>query len=201
MAEKLLDGADVVAGFQQMRGEAVTEAVAGCGLRDLGLEDGYVKRTLQHRFVQVVAAQLASDAIAILASRWEDPLPWPRLRGVGRFSGERSGKSDSASACPHVRLVLGLDRAQMFGERSSKLIGQQRQSISPPLALTYERCPAAKSMSFTRRRAHSSRRNPDPYKNFCHQFWQACHIGQDRAPPPSTNQPEASVDGADARAH
>jgi len=51
VAQKLLDGPDVVAGFEQVRGEAVAEAMAAGGLADSSLSHSGVEGSLQHRLV------------------------------------------------------------------------------------------------------------------------------------------------------
>ena len=59
MTEKLLDRADVVATFQQVRREGVVKSVAGGALRNVGAAHGLPHRALKHGFVQVVATELA----------------------------------------------------------------------------------------------------------------------------------------------
>lgn len=76
VAQELLDGADVVARFEQVRSEAVAKGVARCGLRNLGGLACRVKGTLEHGFVQVVPP-VPAPRIAILARCREDPLPGP----------------------------------------------------------------------------------------------------------------------------
>jgi hypothetical protein len=68
VTEEPLDGADVVAGLEQVGGEAVPEAVAGCGFGEARFADGGVRGSLGDCFVQIVAAEFAGDAVAIRAS-------------------------------------------------------------------------------------------------------------------------------------
>ena len=56
MAEELLDGADIVAGDQQMGGEAVPEGVAADLFADTSGARGGVDGFADDRLVQVVAA-------------------------------------------------------------------------------------------------------------------------------------------------
>jgi hypothetical protein len=55
VAQKLLDGSDVRAGLEEMRGEGVTEGVAGDALRLPGADGGGANGALDDGFVQVVA--------------------------------------------------------------------------------------------------------------------------------------------------
>jgi hypothetical protein len=54
--EQLLNGADVLAVFQQVCGERVAEGVGARPFRDPGLADGILHRALEHGLVQVVPA-------------------------------------------------------------------------------------------------------------------------------------------------
>jgi len=67
VAEEFLDGADVVAGFEQVGGEAVAQRVAGGGFGELGAQAGVADGLLDDRLVEVVAAFLAG--FGILAPR------------------------------------------------------------------------------------------------------------------------------------
>jgi hypothetical protein len=55
VAEELLDGADVVAAFEQVGGERVAEGVAGDAFGELRVLGGAADGALDHRLVQVVA--------------------------------------------------------------------------------------------------------------------------------------------------
>ena len=55
MAEQLLNGSDVGAGLEEMRGEGVPEGVASGLLRDSGAADGLADGSLETGFVEVVA--------------------------------------------------------------------------------------------------------------------------------------------------
>src|SRR5262249_46453075 len=59
VAEKLLDGADVVPVFEEMSREAVAEGVAAGGLVEACLEHGAADGPLEHGFVEMVSADLA----------------------------------------------------------------------------------------------------------------------------------------------
>jgi hypothetical protein len=82
MAEELLDGANVVAGFEEVRREAVTKGVARRWFGQPSSLDCLAKAPLQNGFVQVMSTELTTLRIAIVTRRWEDPLPWPFLCGA-----------------------------------------------------------------------------------------------------------------------
>ena len=77
MAEELLDGANVVASFENVSGEAVSECVASCAFGYAGFDEGSVERALEHGFVEVVASEFAGVAVAVVPCCWEYPLPGP----------------------------------------------------------------------------------------------------------------------------
>src|SRR5690606_8298668 len=72
VAEQLLHRADVVAGFEKMRGEGVAQRVAGRRLDDAGPVAGELDCALQGRLVDVMSAPAASARVRRLASGRED---------------------------------------------------------------------------------------------------------------------------------
>ena len=106
MAEEFLDGANVLAGLEEVGGEGVAEGVAGdsfgevegfCGGADGALEDG---------FVEVVAAGLAGGLVEVGSCRGEGPLPGPFFSGIGVLAGEGAGEFDPAGSLLEVFLML-----------------------------------------------------------------------------------------------
>jgi hypothetical protein len=76
VTEKLLDGSDVVAGLEEVGGEAVPEGVAGGRFGEVsGLTTG-VEGALEDCFVEVVASE-PTGVITVVATCREDPLPRP----------------------------------------------------------------------------------------------------------------------------
>jgi len=63
--EQFLNRTDVMAVFQQVRGERVTEGVAARRFGDPRAPDRVLDRALQHGFVEVVPSPLSGDAIDI----------------------------------------------------------------------------------------------------------------------------------------
>lgn len=84
VAQKLLYGADVVAGLQQVGREGVAECVAARVLVHAGLKNGLLDGTLQEGLVHVVAALLSGRGIDPAVLLREQPLPFefPASRGV-----------------------------------------------------------------------------------------------------------------------
>ena len=65
VAEELLDGADVVAGFEEMGGEGVAEGVTGDSARDAYGERGIVDCALDRALVIVVTVLVAGGVVAV----------------------------------------------------------------------------------------------------------------------------------------
>lgn len=105
MAEQFLDGADVIAVFQQVRGETVAEGVAGDVLVNVGLLRGASDGFLHHAFVKVMAADQAGAWVFGMARGGEDVLPVPFAGGVWIFSGEGMREIDVAEAVAEVGVI------------------------------------------------------------------------------------------------
>src|SRR5437016_3452619 len=56
MPQEFLDCSDIVAGLQQVRGEAVTKAMACCGFGDSTTPDGLLHCLLHDRLMQMMPA-------------------------------------------------------------------------------------------------------------------------------------------------
>lgn len=106
-----MDGADVVAGFEKVGGEAVTEGVAGDLFLDVGLAEGFFDFALEDGGVHEVAAFFAGAVIFPTGFLGEDPLPFPFGVGVGVFAREGVGELDAAIA---IEKVLFMDFAGFF---------------------------------------------------------------------------------------
>jgi hypothetical protein len=73
MAEELLDGADVVTAFEEVRGEGVTEGVAADTLGETCRSRGLPDCLLHHRFVEVVATPLTGRLVEVGTGGGEAP--------------------------------------------------------------------------------------------------------------------------------
>src|SRR5207245_11738179 len=98
MPEQLLDGPDVVAVLQQVRGKGMPERVTARVLEDAGLAQRALDGTLDDRFVQVMAAPLAGEAIHVVSGRREHPLAADLASGARGLARERGGPGDPAGA-------------------------------------------------------------------------------------------------------
>src|SRR5262245_64213809 len=99
MAEQLLHRADIVARFQEMRREAVTQRVTGGRLAQARGNDGSAERALHDRFVEVVTA-VVSRARGCGASSigWEYVLPGKLPGGSGLLDFERGRQPAGAAS-------------------------------------------------------------------------------------------------------
>lgn len=114
VTKKLLDGADIITGFEEMGGEGVTERVATGGLGDAAGFDGGVDRALEVGVVGVVAAGEAGARVEAEFGGGKDILPAPFFIGVGIFTLEGVGEVNGAIAGLEIGLVEGFDAAEMI---------------------------------------------------------------------------------------
>jgi len=135
MTEQRLDGPDVRPILEQVRREGMAEGVPAGRLGEAGIANGLFHGALQHGLVEVMPATLAALAVEIGTRRGEDPLPAELAPGLRVLARERQGQLDPSGASMQVGRML-------------------------PLRTTIWLAP--KSTSFTRSRAHSSRRRPAP---------------------------------------
>ena len=77
VTEELLHGADVVAVFEEMRGERMPQRVAGGPLVNASLTHGVFHCPLDRAFVNVVVVEPAVLPVAVVMARGKDPLPGP----------------------------------------------------------------------------------------------------------------------------
>src|SRR5213594_3388770 len=118
MPEQLLDGPDVVAVLQQVRGKGMPERVTARVLEDAGLAqralDGTLDGTLDDRFVQVMAAPLAGEAIHVVSGRREHPLPADLASGDRVLSRQRVAHGDPAGAGLEIHAMLPAYRLDLL---------------------------------------------------------------------------------------
>ncbi len=86
VAEQFLHGADVIAGFEQVGGEAVAQRVRVRRLVDPGAPRGLFDVALDGLFVDVVAADHAAARVGAVAGGGKDVLPAPFAAGVRIFT-------------------------------------------------------------------------------------------------------------------
>ena len=139
--KELLDRPDVVPGFEEVRGKAVPQGMAGRELREAHRSYRVSERPLQDALMQVVTATLTSFRVPIGPRRGKDPLPGPLPRSVRIFPRESVGQLHTAPPRPEVRAMLLLDASQVFAQRSAKLEAQQRDAVLLPFGVSHEQMP------------------------------------------------------------
>jgi hypothetical protein len=84
--QEFLDGSDVVAGFEQVRGKRMAEGVTSNVFDDAGLANSLLHGPLEDGFVHVMAALFARTGVLPALLLRKDPLPAPVRWGVGVFA-------------------------------------------------------------------------------------------------------------------
>jgi len=77
VSQQLLNGADAVAIFQQMRRKGMTHSVRSSRLRDTSPESCILDRFLENRFMEMVPSSFARQSVNVMAGCREHPLPTP----------------------------------------------------------------------------------------------------------------------------
>ena len=98
MPEQCLHGPNIVAGFQQLRGERVPKSMAGDVFGDPGQAGRGAYRFLQTAFIQVMAALDARAGVRRTAFGGKHILPAPLTVGVGICAFQRVRQVDRAVA-------------------------------------------------------------------------------------------------------
>jgi len=106
MAEKLLDGANVISRLEEVGGEAVSQAVTGRVFVDPRSLNGGPEGSLKDGLVKMMTAAVARCLVAIEAGRGKGPLPSPFSCGARIFPGEGAGQLDITGPARDVVLVL-----------------------------------------------------------------------------------------------
>ena len=96
VSEKLLDGPNVVAVFEEVGREGMAKRVARGPLRDASRGHGPFHRALEHGFVEVVTTKSVRSGMSIGAAGGKDPMPRPLSSGLRTLSLDRVGELDPA---------------------------------------------------------------------------------------------------------
>jgi hypothetical protein len=135
MPEELLDGADVVAVLEQVRGERVPQRVAAGMFPDAGSANAERDRALHGGFVEVVPSAQAAARIDRDAHSGEDVLPGKLASGVRVFALQRIGQPDLPEAFSQI---IAMDAPRLLdpgAERLAEILGQHGASVLRALAL------------------------------------------------------------------
>ena len=136
--KKLLHRPDVMAVFQEVRGERVAHRVRGRVLFDTGLPHRKMECTLQDGLVKVVAARLPCLVITVVTGRRKDPLPGPLPSGVRVLLCERMRQLDPACPGLEIERVLRTHVCKVANEIHLEPGRQHRTAIARPFARTHE---------------------------------------------------------------
>ena len=85
MTEQLLDGSDVVAGYEKFGCERMAQAVAADAFGEACGQSGLSDGALEGGFVEMVTSAFAGGGMGVMASCGENPLPRPFAGGVRVF--------------------------------------------------------------------------------------------------------------------
>ena len=138
VAEKLLDRPDIVTAFEKLRGEGMTQRVAGGAFGQTGFSHRAGNCFLDDGFVNMMASFFAGFRISPAVFLWENPLPAPFLGGVGVFPVERVGQEHTPPAFRQVALVDCLAPLQMLLKRRLERFGQHSDAVLRAFAVAIE---------------------------------------------------------------
>ncbi len=137
VTQKLLDCADIITGFEQVRGKAVPKRVRSSRF-------GYPcgphcppDRLLDRSGAGVVTPGHAGPGVHRAARGGEYVLPAPLLTRVRVFAGQREGQIDFAKPFDHIALVELLDPHEVVAKRKLNGLGKHRHPIFLALAVAH----------------------------------------------------------------
>ena len=134
MAEELLDGADVVATFEEVRGEGVTEGVAG----DAFVEASFCRCTLhgplENAFVQVMATLQARRLLPTRCRR-KCPLPAPGTRRSRDLTFDRFRNPYGADSVAEIVIVDSSNDLQMMSQLGIGHLRKHCVAVAAPLRI------------------------------------------------------------------
>jgi len=138
MAHEFLHGTDVGAGFDEMRGEAVAESVAGGGLLYAGGLNRAFHPSLDRFHVDVMAAPRPGSGITGRARRREQVLPTHFQMCPWILSLEGIWKLYTRIAVRLGVCVAFSHPLQLLAQRNAQSVWQDRHSILCALAIAYK---------------------------------------------------------------
>ncbi len=136
MPQQLLHGADVIPVGQKVRGEGMTERVAGRSLGQSGVPDRLRHGLLHNEFINVMSPLLSRFGICPSVLLREDPLPAPVGSGVGVFAVEGVRHLDTSPPILHILFMDRFDLSQMVLKRRLERFGQHRHAVLCAFAIS-----------------------------------------------------------------
>ncbi len=163
--KQFLDRANVVAHFQQMRGEAVPQRVRPHRFGYPDASSRFADGPLRHGLVQVMPTPLARARVGRDGRGGKDPLPPPFAVRLWVFTRQRVGKRDASEPCRQVPTWSVRTRSRCARRRGTTADGSIVTRSLSPLPSRISISPRPKSTSFTRRRKRSIKRSPEAQSN------------------------------------
>src|SRR6266571_774538 len=136
VAEELLDGADVVAGPDELGGERMPKHVRRGGLGDSRPPGGLRDRLLDHGLMQMVAVPDAGPPVRVVRRSRKDVLPSPLAVGVAVLASERVGKRRPPKAAAKILTMPAAHSFEMIEQLPPAGGRQHRHAILASLAIT-----------------------------------------------------------------
>lgn len=117
MAEKLLDGPDIIPGFEQMGGERMPECMHACSRRQPCRFGSHPDGFLENRFMNMVTNDPFCRRLHTKPGCRKDILTAPFLMGIGIFHAEGARQADRSEPLGEIRFVKLLHGHEMLPER------------------------------------------------------------------------------------
>ena len=141
VAEKFLDGPDVVPFFEEMGSERMPERVAGDSLDESGKGGGLFHGSLENRFVEVVTIQASGTGVLELPCCGKYPLPAPLLLGSWKFPIQSIREFNVTSAPRQILFVLSLDLIEVSYQPLFDGGRQNGHAVFASLSLSHDNLP------------------------------------------------------------
>jgi hypothetical protein len=131
--EKLLNGANIITIFKEMRSKTVAKRMTASRLRQAGASDRVANGVLQVAFGDMMPAFFTAARIEGEFFGWKDVLPGPLPSSLGIFSMQSAGEVNRTAAASEILLMkffhAGGRGWAALGERS--LVGGKGREASP----------------------------------------------------------------------
>ena len=132
MAKELLNGPYVIAFFNQVGREAVTERVNAGLLDHASRADGFSERSLKRRGVEVKAPRDARHRIHRYVLRRENPVPTPFLAGVRILPVEGSRGHNAGKPVSSILFEKGTDLQKVSVDFLNQLFWEDGLTVLVP---------------------------------------------------------------------
>ena len=139
MTEQFLNSSDIVAVFQHVRGEAVSEHVRRDVFGAIDLSAGCSNGVLDNGLVRVVAVLHAGGAVREVAGCGEDVLPAPFAICVGIFAGERMRQGSAPQPASEIGVMLFANAGEVVQERLLAHLRQHGCATHFPRSVGYSK--------------------------------------------------------------